>query len=605
MLKLDKNTKVDFDKYLSDASELGYIFVDSSVLKEKVKQLESLVSTQAYLCKEILRTTTGGIIYNLSSDSIVNYLMNYLGVPRYKFYIRQKGNKVSSKPSLDATKVLKPIKEMGYGVEFITDYLEYKANKTLLSSFNGILRRLVPTDVVDKDNKVLSKCNFTYNPISNFRISTTSENIQGFNKKFTHCFHAPKGYVIVSGDLKQADMRAWYSIIAKDKNNIDKFTSCDDLYESFCRMLLGNRFNLEKFTENRQLYKSCCLGLVYGAKSGASAIETEFYSLANAYLKTIPNYVNFLSRINKKVNESLPITVNTYFGNREIINYEKYNGKYIGENPVTKSLNAPFQSNTSEVIRIVTNYIMDEFAKLGYTSENGSIYSYLNKHDETVFLIKEELLEHSYIFQNSQKIQIGNWLPLEIEFKYYYQYSVEDEYLEEKAKKHYNAEIDLEVCNDYLNESKYSPIKDIYRLNVNTKINKDLGITFVTYFGVETNKVTMELVPSINPDEVEEYVFNRLSSLKDFMAKNDCDILIVCSNLYVRSERLSIKNDYLIDIRGTNPYNDKFKNSILTDFMEYKYLKSKGLLTEEFNNDTIIAEEKFITSVLENGGLFE
>ena len=89
------------------------------------------------------------------------------------------------------------------------------------------------------------------------------------------------------------------------------------------------------------------------------------------------------------------------------------------------------------------------------------------------------------------------------------------------------------------------------------------------------------------------------------MAKNDCDILIVCSNLYARSERLNIKNDYLIDIRGTNPYNEKFKNSILTDFMEYKYLKSKGLLTEEFNIDTVIAEEKFITSVLENGGLFE
>ena len=129
MLRLDKNTKVDFDKYLSDASELGYIFVDSSVLREKVKYLERLVSTQAYLCKEILRTTTGGIIYNLSSDSIVNYLMNYLGVPRYKFYIRQKGNKVQSRPSLDATKVLNPIKEMGYGVEFITDYLEYKANR--------------------------------------------------------------------------------------------------------------------------------------------------------------------------------------------------------------------------------------------------------------------------------------------------------------------------------------------------------------------------------------------------------------------------------------------------------------------------------------------
>src|SRR5699024_7556787 len=131
------------------------------------------------------------------------------------------------------------------------------------------------------------------------------------------------------------------------------------------------------------------------------------------------------NRIDKYLEYQVPITIDTYFGNKVYV--PKQNSRDETKN---KSLNAPFQSGTSEVVIKIVMSMIEKFRSLGYGPED--IRTYIVRHDEPVFMVSEKCIKDAWVFEECKEIFVDSWRPLGLDFTYGYSYLVEDEGLTER-----------------------------------------------------------------------------------------------------------------------------------------------------------------------------
>lgn len=594
MLKLTKTSDIDCEKYLEDLKYLGFIYVDRSVLERRIDLMEPYRDTVKHLCIECMLSRSGHKFYSLDSKMIVAYLKHFENCPDYIF--KKKG---SDNESLDAKKVIAPLIEKGFAVEFLELYREYKSTKYLIEKLHAMVGRLAESDMESYDGKKLYKMRFRYKNISNLRLSTSEENVQGIPKKILDSFVAPRGYTIVSGDFEQADLRWAYSLMVKTKENLPIMMKYDDKYEGFARILEGEEFDLENFKENRSAYKVSSLAPIYGATSATTMAGTKFIQRARAELKRAPHYQEFLRRIKRRVDLKLPLKITSYFGDSEIVNTTDPVG-YDGKDPVNFALNSPIQKGTSEIVKAVSNGIMEEFAELGYTSENGSIYSYLNRHDEALFLIKNELLEHSYIFQKHQIVQVDNFIPFEIGFDFSKTYTVEDKDVMSTARNYFKPEYTIMPEIDYDNEDYYIPTKDLLEVCIGTHFIAETNETVIAFYDEGRQRCSFEVVKDATPDKLIDSVLWRASVSGPRLKELDSDCILFYTTLVPQDTTVFKK----FAIRLTPNYSSSLclKANTVAEFGAFNLLRSRNV--ESTPSNLVTDSKEFLNQLVRNGQVF-
>ena len=506
MLKLNRNSKVDFDKYLSRLSYMGSIYYNLDKISYPLSRAVLLRNSLSDYIYRFLLESSGGAVMGINRDSIFNYLINTCKVPKSLLESKKNdGDGVYYTLSIDA-KHLEAVRDKGFAVEFIDIWLKYTSLKTQISLIEGIIKRRDPSNIKKNlHGQTLFGIGHEINYSEAYRTYYKNFSHQQVPKAYLTSLDAPAGYTMVKGDFEQSDLKIVYNMLLKDKSNVDIMFRHQDSYEGVARLVEGDSFDLDVFKENRALYKQNTLSPVYGGTSATTKQAQDVIDRVNSYLSTLDVYQEFKKRIERKIECKLPVVVNTYFGNSIEISNTK-NHKQL----MDAALNAPGQAGTSEVVVMCANSIMDKFAEYGITQENGGIYLYLNRHDELVFLVKNEFLEYSWIFQDHEDIIVEGWMPLKISFSFSDNYAIDNDEVDKLAKSYYR---ELEPINvdkliqDSLSTEYFIPCEDtkIYYIGTHSEdgrtcivfLNEDLNVEMAREVNTENKDIVLSSIINI------------------------------------------------------------------------------------------------------------
>lgn len=598
MIKLTKGQYISSDRYLMDLRYLGYVYVNTKVLQQMYDRLIIETFTERSLCTDIITSMSGYYLMSLETNNFVRFMVEILEVPAEKF------RKGETFPSLDKKAVLIPIYEdYPESREFLDAYFKYTTKKRLCESVNGMIKKCIPTNKKNHLGEPLHLVKFEINEIENLRYSYRNYSIQTIPREALPCLQAPDGYVIVSGDLEQADARIDFNMMLRTPENLKVMNNVTDLYEGYSRIYLKDKFDLEDFKKNRDSYKVNCLAPTYGAKTANTAFGTKFIKAANESLKECPAFVEFNRRINRKIDLGLPVRLESYFGHITTIlpktPSKKHKGFMSKDELLDKCLNTPIQTGTSEIIKAVTNSIMDQFEELGYNSDNGAIYSYINRHDEMVFLMKEDLLKYSYIFQTHQHIQVDDWIPLSTEFNYSRVYKIEDTEIQERAESQYLSKeeeigADLSAVENLKEPSIYIPTDDVKELCIGIVPFDDSSLV-VSYLDTLNNTCSFDKIDRVDNASILKAVANRLNIYSN--TYDDCSAFFVYTTL-VNGTMVTNEN---ILISYSNNFESvlQIKANILAEYAKYKILESKGIQYKM--SEMLETNLPYVKAVIERG----
>ena len=560
MLKLSKESVVDFDKYIDRLSYLGYIYYNFDKIQYPKSRLDLLKASLSDYIYRFLLESSGGSVMGLQRASIQNYLLNVCKVPRSMLTVRKRdvSGEAYESISIDAEH-LTAIKDRGFAVEFVDMYLQYTSLGSQIGLIEGLMR--MKNEEVFKENGLGQKLygvSHNINFSDAFRTYYSKFAHQQVPKQFLTALDAPKGYTMVKGDFEQSDLKIVYNMLLKDKSNVDVMFRYPDSYEGIARLVEDTKFSLETFKEDRNLYKQNTLSPVYGGTSASTEQAKKIIDNVNGYLATLPVYQEFKNRINKKIECGLPVVLNTYFGNSIEVSDLYNNSKKI----MDRALNTPVQAGTSEVVVLCANSIMDKFAEYGITQENGGIYLYLNRHDELVFLLNNDYLEYSWIFQENEDIIIEGWMPLKIKFSFSDNYAIPNDALNNLAQGYYKPQESVNVdklIRDALNSEYFIPCEDtkVYYVGTHTEGERTCIIFMNDKMDVEMAKE----INSSNKDVILNAIINVIGEKHIELINENCTSACVYTTLVM--EPISVSKGIPIVLKSD--FSDGIYKSCLSE----------------------------------------
>lgn len=560
MLKLSKDSKVDFDKYMERLSYLGYVYYNFDKIAYPKSRLSLLKSSLSDYIYRFILESSGGSVVGIQRASIQNYLINVMKVPVSMLTAKKKDSHgvVYDTISIDA-KHLTAAKDKGFAVEFIDIYLKYTSLVSQIGLIEGLMR-LKQENVFMKNSlgQHLYGIGHEINFSDAYRTYYRNFSHQQVPKQFLTALDAPAGYTMVKGDFSQSDLKIVYNMLLKDKSNVDVMFRHADSYEGMARLVEDNKFSLEVFKRDRDLYKQNTLSPVYGGTSASTEQAQHIIDNVNNYLTNLPVYQEFRKRIQKKIDCDLPVVLNTYFGNSIEVVDPYNNSKKI----MDKALNTPVQAGTSEVVAMCANAIMDKFAEYNITQENGGIYLYLNRHDELVFLIKNDYLDYSWIFQDNEDIIIEGWMPLKIEFSYSDNYLIKNDEIDRLAKSYYKELEPINVDNlikEALASEYFIPCEDTKVFYVGTY--SENGKTCMVFMNEDMNVEFAKEVGSDNKDVLLNAMINIIGEKHLEFLESNCTSVCVYTTMV--AEQLSVSKGLPITLKSD--FSDSIYKSCLNE----------------------------------------
>ena len=429
MLKFTRDDYVDTESYEHSLNYNGLIYVDLHKLNQALDYNTITKNSLFTRIKRLMSFNSAGVCRDLSREALVNYLQKFEGCPEH--YFKKRGVQGAS---VDMKKVIEPLYANGYANEFLEMYMDFVSAKSRISSINSVLKAIKSTDLVNRDGKKLYTVGYSVNSQVNRRynynnIDIISQFPKDLDGKVCHIdgsvssITCPEGYCLAYGDFAQSDLRIAFSLLLKDKSNEQMMLRYKDKYEAIARLVAakaGKPFDLEQFKKDRNKYKVHVLETIYGTKNTVVFSEKEFISILSEFVNNCPKYVEYKKRVNDIIDLGTGLVTTSYFGYEQSI-------PMLGKNSTQTmnfALNSPCQTGTSELIILTTNKILEMFYDLGYSEEDVSLY--ITRHDEPVFLLKEEVLKDAWVFEQARAILVDDWIPLDLTFNYGYYYKIPD-----------------------------------------------------------------------------------------------------------------------------------------------------------------------------------
>ncbi|MEI6659809.1 MAG: DNA polymerase [bacterium] len=304
----------------------------------------------------------------------------------------------------------------------IKNILEYREIQKLLSTYIDTIGEQVAAD-----GRLHAQ--FIQTGASTGRFSSNNPNLQNIpikserGKNIRNAFVADKGYVLVSFDYSQIELRI-AALLSQDKYFINVFKEGKDIHNAVAMKVFG--VNSDGVTSDmRRQAKVINFGILYGM--GVTALKDNlgttradaqiFYDNYFAQFPTIAGYLESIKEFAKKHGYT-----ETLFGRKRYFPGIKSSLPFIRAAAERTAINAPIQGTaTADIVKIAMKRAHDELEKAGILSDARLL---LQVHDELVYEIKIDKLEQAkIIIEDAMKHAIPSEflnnlepVPLEVSF---------------------------------------------------------------------------------------------------------------------------------------------------------------------------------------------
>lgn len=579
MVKYEREP-IDFEKYHDRLSDPGFIWIEKQRLERARAKYLAESAVMETMAKDKMKQKSAGEYPFLTKGAIINYLMSIERCPRHYFELKGR-----NEASLDMKRCLVPLMENGYAQEFLEYYMEHRSLKSKANNLKSVIDGLNNEQIMDQ-GYMANQLSFRVVPSANFRFNYADANIiSQIPKKDTGCIVAPSEYCLVWGDFAQSDLRIAYNLFMRSPENDKVMSAYDDKYEALARIVsksLGQEFNLEKFKQDRKLYKRLTLATVYGTRASQVKEEDKFIKTLTQFLLKCPKYVEYYNSLVVYHRLALPIIVKTYFGNEQMTPVF-----HKESDTVNRGLNCPVQSVTSEVVVMTVDKILQEFYDRGYSEDDVKVY--LVRHDEPVFLVREEAMKDSWIFQQYSKIFVDGWSPLALDFEAGYHYGESTEALMNlMAQSAEQNREKISVLHETENgENLYFPVEPVLKLSVSTFFVGEKAVFAV--YNENENKVHYGIAGTSNIDDVLLVVRQKLHNVD--LKKQYRGIVVLNTNY---SGKDCTENGLFIKYETATSAELEDSN-VLARYAMCRYCKSSGIQSPV--DPPLASYSKFITSV--------
>lgn len=494
-----------------------YLTFDREILEQAYNDLKCKGKVCERLALQTMIYRTAGTLRFLNQPSIYDYLTIYEGCPENYFIL--KGRKSIS---LDAKKVLGKLAALNYAPEFLDYYMKYKSYNAMASKIASVLACDEKVGV-NKFGRDLYKLPYTVNVQQNLRFNYKDYDvISQIPKQYTTAYSVPEGYCLAWGDFAQSDWRIAYNLFIRSEENDRIMNMYDDKYEALARLLAMNggfAFDPENFKEARSVYKVNTLATIYGLRASVIPEDNQFIKMFTKFLFASPRYMDYVTRIQDKSKLGLGINVRSYFG------YEQLIPSMYETAMLDKCLNTPVQTCTSEIMILTVNKIIRMFRELGYDRDAFRVF--MCRHDEPIFIMREDVLKDAWIFKEFEKIYVDDWTPLELQFNYGYSYKVPDEGLQNVVEnvQHINASKIHFVTADQDIQNDFYPITETMKLFVDWHtVDED---SIVTLYCQNEGCAHNMVVHSMDPETVELNIKTTVRNIAKRLSLDEYEGIVV------------------------------------------------------------------------------
>ena len=344
------------------------LLAQSAEIEQRLAELEQLVHSEA------------GEIFNLASTKqLQEILFTKLGLPVLK-------KTPKGAPSTNE-EVLDELAGQGHLVPKLL--MEHRGLSKLKSTYTDKLPLMI--------NRKTGRVHTSYHQAvtATGRLSSSDPNLQNIpirneeGRRIRQAFIANKGYKIVAADYSQIELRIM-AHLANDEGMITAFAEGKDIHRATAAEIFG--LALDQVTsEQRRSAKAINFGLIYGMSEfglsnqlGISRADAKKYM--ERYFQRYPAVQQFMTDIRESASEKG--YVETLFGRRLYLPEIKSSNAMRRKAAERVAINAPMQGTAADIIKVA----MIGIDKAIRNDDN--IKMIMQVHDELVFEVKEELIEH-------------------------------------------------------------------------------------------------------------------------------------------------------------------------------------------------------------------
>ncbi|WP_443090221.1 DNA polymerase I [Basfia succiniciproducens] len=373
LVKLYQEMELPLVSVLSRIERNG-VLIDSRALLAQSKEFSQKLTALENKAHEL-----AGQHFNLASTKqLQEILFDKLGLPVLKK--TPKGAPSTNEEVLE---------ELAYEHELPKLLVEHRGLSKLKSTYTDKLPQMV--------NRKTGRVHTSYHQAvtATGRLSSSDPNLQNIpvrneeGRRIRQAFIARKGFKVIAADYSQIELRIMAHLSA-DKGLTAAFSEGKDIHRSTAAEIFG--LALENVTaEQRRSAKAINFGLIYGMSSfglsrqlGIARGDAQRYM--DLYFQRYPGVQTFMTNIREKAKSQG--YVETLFGRRLYLPDIQSANAMRRKAAERVAINAPMQGTAADIIKRA----MIDIDKA--ITDDPDILMIMQVHDELVFEVKEDKIEH-------------------------------------------------------------------------------------------------------------------------------------------------------------------------------------------------------------------
>ncbi|OGZ17457.1 MAG: hypothetical protein A2494_00290 [Candidatus Lloydbacteria bacterium RIFOXYC12_FULL_46_25] len=350
------------------------ILVDVSYLAKLGKEYHSKLTRAESAIYEY-----AGEVFNINSPKQLGVILfDTLGLKVKGLKKTEGGARSTRESELVKLKDLHPI---------IGAILEYREIQKLLSTYIDNIPQMV--DEHGRLHTTLHQDGTTTG-----RFSSSNPNLQnipvrdGLGEVIRDAFVAPKGYVLMSFDYSQIEMRV-LAMLSHDSGLRDIFQHGEDIHTSVAARVF--RVDPNAVTkEMRRKAKVINFGIVYGMgvnalKDNLGSTREEAQEFYDQYFVTFPQIAEYFESVKKEATKKG--YTETLFGRRRQFSNLRSRIPYVRAMAERMAMNAPLQGTAADFVKVAMKRVDNALALQKLSTDCELL---LQVHDELIFEVKNE-----------------------------------------------------------------------------------------------------------------------------------------------------------------------------------------------------------------------